>query len=84
MKAITLRGVPPDLVRFIRRKADQDKISLNKTVIRLLEEQTGRQKKTEPLYHDLDALAGAWTRKETREFERALKKQRGVEQDLWR
>jgi len=87
MKAITLRDVPPELARLIRRRAEQEKMSLNKTVVRLLEEGTGllqKKKKGKPLYDDLDALAGAWTQKEAREFEQALEKQRAIDLDLWK
>jgi len=86
MKAITLRDVPPELARLIRLKAEQEKLSLNKTVVSLLEECTGlqRKKKGKPLYDDLDALAGVWTRKEAREFEQALTKQRAIDPDLWK
>jgi hypothetical protein len=86
MKAITLRDVPPELARLIRRRAEQEKMSLNKTVVRLLEEGTGllQKKKGKTLYDDLDALAGAWTQKEARDFEQALEKQRAIDLDLWK
>jgi hypothetical protein len=86
MKAITLRDVPPELARLIRRKAEQEKSSLNKTVVRMLEECTGlhRKKGGKPLYDDLDALAGVWSQKEAKEFEQALKRQRAIDPDLWK
>ena len=86
MKAITLRDVPPELARLIRRKAEQEKMSLNKTVVRLLDECTGlqRKKKEMPLHDDLDSLAGVWAQKEARDFEQALEKQRAVDPDLWK
>ena len=86
MKAITLRDVPPELARLIQRRAEQEKMSLNKTVVRLLEEGTGLQqkKKAKPLHDDLDALAGSWTQREARDFEQALEKQRAIDPDLWK
>ena len=86
MKAITLRDIPPELARLIRRKAEQEKMSLNKTVVRLLEECTGRQRKKKemPLYDDLDSLAGVWTQTEARDFEQALEKQRAIDPNLWK
>jgi hypothetical protein len=33
-------------------------------------------------HHDLDALAGSWTRRERFEFDRALAEQR-IDEDLW-
>ncbi|MBI2370918.1 MAG: hypothetical protein HYV08_11900 [Deltaproteobacteria bacterium] len=86
MKVVTLRNIPPELGRIIRRKAREKKASVNKTVISLLEEGVGigRKKTGKPLHHDLDELAGSWTKEETEAFERALIAQRPIDQDLWK
>jgi len=62
MKAITLRNLPPHLARLIRRKPTAERLSLNRTVIRLLEESAASNEcnKDAP-YHDLDHLAGSWS-----------------------
>jgi len=86
MKAITLRNLPPELTQIIRRKADEQHASINKVVISLLEKSAGvRTKKSEKvLYHDLDALAGSWSREEAAAFNKAMAKQRIVDPELWR
>lgn len=86
MKAITIRNISPQVIRLIERKAKEKGTSINKTVVSLLEECTGmrRKKKGETLYHDLDALAGSWTREEVTAFEKALAQQREIEPDLWK
>lgn len=86
MKAVTLRNLPPELVRVIRRKASEKRTSVNKAVISLLEESVGIGQKTRtvPRHHDLDALAGAWTKEEAEAFEQALARQRAVDPDLWK
>src|SRR5574337_1652984 len=78
MKAITLRNLPPELTRIIRQKADEQHASINKVVISLLEKSVGvRRKKGEvTLHHDLDALAGTWTREEAAAFNRAPHRRR--------
>ncbi len=80
MKALTLRNLPPDLSRIIRQKAAENRTSLNKVVIQLLEEATGlsQGKKKEHLYHDLDALAGSWTHEEAAAFLKELARQRRI------
>jgi hypothetical protein len=84
MKAITLRGVPPEVVRVIQRRTSETGESLNKVVIGLLEEGTGvRKKRKKALHHDLDDLAGAWSREEAAAFERSLTAQRQIDPDLW-
>jgi len=86
MKQVTLRNLPPELVRIIRRKADEQRTSINKAVISLLEESVGirGKKKDRPLYHDLDPLAGSWTKEEAAAFEKALARQRMIDPDLWK
>lgn len=85
MEAITLRNLPPELVRVIQRRARQKGLSLNKAVINLLEESVGTRKRTkgESAYHDLDDLAGRWTRAEAAAFETTLSKQRRIDEALW-
>jgi len=83
MKAATLRNFPPELVRIIRRKARQERVSINKAVISLLEKNVpiSSRKKSKLLHHELDCLAGSWTKKEAVAFEKALALQRTVDLD---
>ena len=41
MKAITLRNLPPDVAKAVKQKARREGRSLNRAIIRLLEETTG-------------------------------------------
>lgn len=86
MKAVTLRNLPPELARVIRQRATEKRTSVNKAVISLLEESAGigRKKKGTALHHDLDALAGSWTKEEAAAFEKALARQRSIDLDLWK
>ena len=86
MKLVTIRNIPPHLARIIRRKAEADGASINKTVLSLLDERAGASKKKprRPLHHDLDALAGSWTAREASAFEKALAEQRQIDSDLWK
>ncbi|MEW6682404.1 MAG: hypothetical protein AB1451_05715 [Nitrospirota bacterium] len=86
MKAITLRNLPAPIARLIQLKAKQDKKSINKTVVGLLEECTGVRgpKPEKPEYHDLDSLAGSWTTEEAARFEQALAQQREIDPDVWK
>ena len=86
MKTVTVRQIPPTLARVIDQRARRTRSSVNKAVLGLLEEAAGlATRKTEPVrHHDLDALAGVWTRDEAKQFDRALRAQRPVDADLWR
>ena len=86
MKAITVRNLPAAVARTIRERSSREGISTNKAVISLLEEATGKKRPrgVAPLHHELDALAGAWSRKESVELERALREQRTIDPELWK
>ena len=84
MTAITLRNIPPTLQEVIRKRAGKDGLSLNKTVIRMLEEAEGQRTTTgRELHHDLDHLAGTWSDEEAAAFDAALAEQRRVDPELW-
>lgn len=84
MTAITLRNIPPKLQEVIRKRAGKAGLSLNKTVIRMLEEAAGQRATTgRGLHHDLDHLAGTWTDEEAAAFDVALAEQRRVDPELW-
>lgn len=85
MKAITLRQIPTELAEIIEREALATGTSLNKTVLRLLEKATGisGNGRRPRRCHDLDELAGSWTTKHAREFDRHLGDQRQIDPDLW-
>ena len=87
MKAITLRNLPSELERTVRKEAERRRISINKAVISLLERKAEAHKKAKTKareYDDLEALAGSWTKKEAAEFDRALAAQRTVDPELWK
>ncbi len=80
MATITLRNLPPELLKRLRRKADKEGESLSKTILRILEESLGIRRTREPeLHHELDALFGSWTKKEAQTFDRALAEQREID-----
>ncbi len=85
MKAITLRNLPPELARTVQLRAKQKKTSVNKAVIQLLEESAGRRAKPRaPVrYHDLDHLAGTWSKEDAATFETLITEQRPIDSELW-
>ncbi|HEV8132354.1 MAG TPA: hypothetical protein VGQ81_13985 [Acidobacteriota bacterium] len=79
MKTITLRKIPRELAKVLRRKAEIKGVSI-KAVIGLFEKSLGTKAKKKASYHDLDKLAGSWTREEAAAFEETLAKQRPIGQ----
>ena len=85
MKAITLRNLPPDLDKAIRKRAQGKRMSVNKAVIGLLEDHLTQDKtKRAELHHDLDNLCGSWTEDAAAAFDRVLAKQRTIDRDVWK
>lgn len=87
MKAVTLRNLPPELVKAIRKEAAKKGTSINKAVINLLEGKAAakeKKKARKTVHRDLDALAGSWTDAEATEFDKALAAQRAIDPELWK
>jgi plasmid stability protein len=85
MKAVTLRNLPAALDRTIRQRAKKKGVSVNKVVIGLLQDHLG-EGEARPIrrYHDLDSLAGAWTKQEAEAFDQALAQQRTTDPEIWK
>ena len=86
MKVMTLRNLSVALSRAIRRKVDEARSSIRKTVIDLCEETVGigLRHKRKRIPDDLHGLAGAWTKDETAVFSKALQAQRRINAELWK
>ena len=85
VKAITLRGIPPRTARRIKEKAEADGISLNKAVLRLLEEgvDSGARAARKGPKNNLARFAGRWSKEEADEFDRYLAEERRIDPAAW-
>jgi hypothetical protein len=85
MSAITVRKIPPAVARAVKERARKEGLSLNKAVIRLLEEATGVDpRKRKVVHHDLDRFFGTWTQREADAFDATLKEQRQIDPEMWK
>ena len=87
MKQITLRGIPVEIERTIKREAEKKGLSLNKALLSVLEKAAGTTKKVQQkksLHHDLDHLCGIWTKREAEEFTKTVEFQRKIDEELWK
>ncbi len=84
---MTIRGIPAELEKAVKREAERKGLSLNRAFISVLERAVGgkpREKKKKVLHHDLDHLSGLWSWKESAVFEKNLRAQRKVDEELWK
>lgn len=87
MKQITLRGIPVEIERMIKKEAERKGLSLNKAFISLVEKATGtkeKMQKRKSIHHDLDHLCGIWTKRDAEEFTKNVEFQRMIDEGLWK
>ncbi len=74
----TIRGIPADVDRALRRKASQKKLSLNRLIVdELATLATGGRKRA-----DFSDLLGTWT--PDAEFDEIIASQRQIDHDKWK
>jgi hypothetical protein len=85
VNAITVRNLPPEVAKAVKEKARKEKLSLNKAVVRLLEEATGVEKgKKKAVHRDLDRFFGTWTKEEADAFDEAMREHRQIDPEMWK
>ena len=82
MNQLTVRNIPSEVDTKLRSLAEQSGLSLNQTVIRLLETATG-QRPHAPR-RDLSQIAARWTAHEAADFDRATAPFESVDEEVWR
>jgi hypothetical protein len=69
MKSITIHGLEDPLNTLIREKARNQRLSLNKTIKKLLAESLGLTTSNyKDHHHDFSDLCGVWTAEDIEEF----------------
>jgi hypothetical protein len=84
MKTITIRGIDQTLDGMIRKNAKENNMSINQWILNNLKKVSGLEK--EPVfkkYHDLDELAGGWSKKEAGEFRKNTGIFEKIDEDIW-
>ena len=86
MYQLTVRGFDAELADSIRRLAQQERISLNQAVLRLLRRGAGLaddQGSVDTVGTSLDGFIGSWTRRQADEMDRALQDFEGIDESRW-
>lgn len=79
MKQLTIRRIDSQLHHNLKAEAERRGLSINRHVLSILRGalSNGNGSQRAPVqYHDLDYLAGTWTKSDFEEFERQLAAQR--------
>ena len=84
MIVLTIRGLDPETAKVLKRRAAQEGLSLNSFVLKAIRQSLGFDKERRRVYSDLDHLAGTWTEKEFREFEKNTSAFEVIDETLWK
>jgi hypothetical protein len=85
MKAMTLRGVDPELESRLKQAARENGKSVNQVVLEALRTRFGldRERRFTHRHHDLDHLFGRWDESQFQEIQSRLDAQRRIDAELW-
>lgn len=86
MKAITIRGIDPELDERLKLvSADQGK-SINRLILEIIRKNLGleKSKKFTKEYDDLDGLFGRWTNEEFDSISDKINQERRIDPELWK
>jgi hypothetical protein len=85
MKAMTLRGVDPELESRLKQAARENGKSVNQAALDALRRQFGldQGRRFAREHHDLDHLFGRWDERQFQEIQSRLDVQRQVDAELW-
>ncbi|MBI9085650.1 MAG: toxin-antitoxin system HicB family antitoxin [Desulfobacterales bacterium] len=86
MKALTIRGVDPEVAEKLKLAATKQGKSINQFTLEVIKESLGlkKGKKYSLEYDDLDDLFGRWSDDEFKEINAIIKRERKIDKDLWR
>ncbi|GAB6905581.1 Toxin-antitoxin system, antitoxin component, ribbon-helix-helix domain protein [Desulfosarcina cetonica] len=86
MKAVTIRGVEPEIAEKLKSKAANEGKSVNQLILEIIKTNLGlkKEKKYSREYDDLDSLFGSWTNEEYMEIQSAIDQSRQIDQKLWK
>jgi len=80
MPNLSLRGLDPATLARIRSVARRRRVSVNRLIVDTLREQYAARASE---FHDLDALAGTWSKAEAEEFDAAVAPFGEIDPALW-
>jgi len=86
MKAVTIRGVEPEVAEKLKIAAKKQSKSVNHIILELIKTGLGfkKEKKFSRQYDDLDDLFGRWNDDEFKRINDSITTQRQIDPELWK
>jgi ribosomal protein S24E len=85
MKAMTVRGVNPDMARKLQDLAKKQGKSINQVTLEIIQKSLGlnKEQKYTRIYDDLDHLFGQWSQEEFDLIQGKIDAERTIDKELW-
>lgn len=81
---IHLRCVNKMLMMRLKQEASAHNMSVNQFILVLLNNGLGLSNKpAKIIHHDLDKLAGTWSKQESKQFLKSIKDFEKIDEDIW-
>ncbi len=85
MSSLTLHNIDEDLARLIKERAQQEGLSLNRTIKKLLAQALGMVQPDKQRHrNEFAEFCGMWSHEEFEEFQRATADQRAIDPQDWK
>jgi len=85
MTTTTLRGLKPDVVQAVRKRASREDKSINRVLLDLVEQATLGPRSGKPCrHHDLDHLFGSLSAADAKFLDKVLTEQRTIDKEQWK
>ena len=77
-----LRGIPEEVMAVLKKEAKRLHTSINAVALKMIERGLGISSE-KVRYHDLDHLAGSWSRADEQAFREGTEPFQKIDEDLW-
>jgi hypothetical protein len=86
MKNINIRGLDVAVHKHLKIEAQKKGISMNTLIVKYLRRDVGLETpdKKSPIHHDLDKLAGTWSKKDVKDFQKAISAFEEIDETAWK
>jgi len=85
MATMTIRGIDDEVAKLLKERAKTEGISVNALLLKMVKESLGIEKRRRiKIYHDLDHLAGTWSEKDLKEFQKNVEDLERIDEEIWR
>ena len=79
-----LRNIPLEVMSKLKHEAKRNQLSVNTFILKLISNNLGFASQTKKiLHHDLDHLAGTWTKKDADVFSKNIADFEKIDKDMW-